>query len=184
MDMLERTAIVLRLAREMRDHGNWCGETHIQKAVYFLQDLAGSGTGFDYVLYKHGPFSFDLRDHLTGMRANELLELQVQPQPYGPKLAPTALASRMEEKFPRTLTENAGRIDFVAGVVGDKGVSDLERLATALFITRREMPGAPIADRAARLNEVKPHVSVATAEAAVEEIDRLILHARETGLNN
>jgi hypothetical protein len=184
MDMLKRTAIILRLASEMRERGNWCGETHVQKAVYLLQDLAGAGTGFNFVLYKHGPFSFDLRDELTGLRADELLELEVQPQPYGPKLVPTALAHGLEEKFPKTLAENANRIDFVAGVVGDKGVSDLERLGTALFITLREMPGAPVADRTARLNEVKPHVSIATAQTAVEEIDHMILQAREMGLSN
>jgi len=39
MDRLPKAAILTRLARELRASGSWCGETHMQKAVYLLQDL-------------------------------------------------------------------------------------------------------------------------------------------------
>ena len=179
MDSLKRYVILLRLARELKSQGNWCGETHMQKAVYLLQDLAGAETEFEYVLYKHGPFSFELRDQLTAMRADNLLDLEIQPQPYGPKLVPTEHAVQIESKFPKTLANNKNRIERIAGIVGDKGVSELERLATALFITRREMPEAPADLRAQRLNEIKPHISLASAMDAVEEIDTLIGAAQQ-----
>ena len=62
MKLLKRNVMVLTLARKIRNRGSWCGETHLQKAVYLLQDLAGVETGLEFVLYKHGPFSFGLRD--------------------------------------------------------------------------------------------------------------------------
>ena len=89
MDRLRRDVIVIRVIKALREHGSWCGETHVQKAVYLLQEMAGAQTGFDFILYKHGPFSFDLRDELTALRADELLSLERQPWPYGPRIAPT-----------------------------------------------------------------------------------------------
>lgn len=174
MRSLKRSAILLSLARQLIEKGNWCGETHLQKATYILQDLAGVDTGYDFVLYKHGPFSFDLRDEITSFRADSLLELQVQPQPYGPKLIPTQQAKKIEAEFPNTLAKKADRIKFIVEVVGDKGVSELERLATALFITRREMAAMSKEERAARLHEVKPHISKASALEAMEQIDDLL----------
>jgi uncharacterized protein YwgA len=182
MAPLQRNAILLRLVREMRQKGSWCGETHVQKAVYLLQDMAGAETEFDFVLYKHGPFSFELRDEITMLRADNLLELRVQAQPYGPKLIPTDQAQRIEEKFPQTLQKNSERIMFTAKTVGDKGVSELERLATALFITKREMRDASADDRASRLNEIKPHISPFEARQAVREIDDLLAEAASEGL--
>ena len=60
MDRLRRAALLTRLIQRLRDRGSWCGETHLQKASLLLQDLTGVPLGFDYILYKHGPFSFDL----------------------------------------------------------------------------------------------------------------------------
>ena len=79
---------MLRLSEAMRQRGSWTGETHIQKAMYFLQHLLQLPTGFDFILYKHGPFSFDLRATLTFMEAEDLAQWQPQRFPYGPSLLP------------------------------------------------------------------------------------------------
>ena len=39
--------------------------------------------GLDYILYKHGPYSFDLRSELAVMRARYQLDLKPR-YPYGP----------------------------------------------------------------------------------------------------
>ena len=39
MERLKRYAIVLSLIEQLRERGGWCGETHIQKTTYFLQNL-------------------------------------------------------------------------------------------------------------------------------------------------
>ena len=36
----QRTAVTLSLMDALHQQGSWCGETHIQKALYFLQELA------------------------------------------------------------------------------------------------------------------------------------------------
>jgi uncharacterized protein YwgA len=60
MDRLRRAAILTRLIEQLRNGGSWCGETHVQKATFFLQELLNVPLSLDFILYKHGPFSFDL----------------------------------------------------------------------------------------------------------------------------
>ena len=70
-----RQAILLGLADALLRQGSRNGETHLQKATYVLQTLAGVPLGFAFIPYKHGPFSFALRDELAVMRADALLEV-------------------------------------------------------------------------------------------------------------
>ena len=64
-------------------------------------------------------------------------------------------------------------IKFVADELSDKGVAELERLATAFFIVDREGV-RQIGPRAQRLVDRKPHISPQEARAACEQVDRLI----------
>ena len=83
MESIKRQVVLLSLIESMKDNGSWCGETHIQKSMYFLQTMFKVPTDFDYILYKHGPFSFELRDSIGDMRGNMLVELSSRI-PYGP----------------------------------------------------------------------------------------------------
>ncbi len=178
MKRLNKAAIITQLTTKLRDSGSWCGETHIQKAMYLLQDLLNVPTEFTFVLYMHGPFSFDLRDELTSLRADGLLELKAQPTPYGPRFAPTQLSERLQEKFPKTLAKYGKAIKFVAKALGDKRVDELERIATALYVTKRRKSDGSVQSRAECLHRLKPHVSVSAAVKAVEKIDVLDKQAK------
>jgi hypothetical protein len=61
----------------------------------------------------------------------------------------------------------------VAEKLGARNVSDLERLATALYVTAQLGKCAPSAVRAKELRALKHHVSPEAAEAAIQEIDRV-----------
>jgi hypothetical protein len=67
-------------------------------------------------------------------------------------------------------------LSWVAEQVGPKNVLELERLATALWITRRH-PGGDPEWRAAELSRIKPHVNRDAALAAVGEIDAMLEQA-------
>jgi hypothetical protein len=75
--------------------------------------------GFTFILYKHGPFSFDLRDELTAERADGLLKLDVQPG-YGPRFEATPQGDLISGKFSVTLRRYTPQIDFIAHHVGKK----------------------------------------------------------------
>jgi hypothetical protein len=161
----------------MLKRGSWCGETHIQKATFLLQELLGVEADFEFILYRHGPFSFELRDELSSMQADELLELTVRCEGYGPTYVPTSFSQTYLERFPKTTARYLRQIEFVSDELGEKGVAELEKLATALFVASRE----GIRDvelRAERLVELKPHISSTDALSASEQVDRLIKKSR------
>lgn len=141
--------------------------------VFLLQELLGVPTGFDYVFYKYGPFSRGLREELAAMRADGFLDLMMQPAPYGPSLLITDLAQRqLVRRWPKTLRRYEQQLEFIAEHLGVLGVGDLERLATALWV-RRELPRATTPEQAARVHELKPHLSEAQVVGAPREVESM-----------
>ncbi len=172
MNQLQRFSVVTQLADELQSVGSWSGETHLQKSTYFLQELFEVDTGYDFILYRHGPFSFDLRDDLTQLRANGMVELVLYP-PYGPRIKATGYSQEIRLKFPKTLARVEPAIEFVAQHLGHKDVTQLERLATALFVLRNASEEGGMEELAVRVNQVKPHVSVEEAAVALAEVQQL-----------
>lgn len=166
MERLKRSAIVISLIEHLQEKRSWCGETHIQKTTYFLQELLKVPMRFEFILYKHGPYSFDLGDELTAMRADMLVELKSQ-QPYGPSIVPGPTSEQLKRLFPKTLGKYKDKVVFIADRFSKCDVAELERLATAFFIIHE----THIHNReriAAHINKIKPHIST---EQALEAID-------------
>jgi uncharacterized protein YwgA len=162
----------------MREQDSWCGETNIQKACFFLQEVTQVPLDFDFILYKYGPYSFDLTDELTALRADSILGLRVRDLKYGPCYVPGELSDLVKRRFRNTVKRHEGHIRFVASKLGTKNVQELECLATALYVTLD--PGetkAQIAERASEVTEVKPHISMDQAQKAVREIDAMLEEA-------
>jgi hypothetical protein len=180
MEQLPRYAIMTELIKELRAHNSWCGETHIQKTTYFLQELLRVPTAFEFILYMHGPFSFDLRDELGAMRAYQLLELE-SLKPYGPRWLATPHGEKFQGNYPVTLAKYKEQIEFVTDKLGDKRIGQLEKLATALYVTRAD---ATKTDQqlAERINELKPHVTIEEARAALVEFHQIEDEARSRSL--
>lgn len=173
MDRMAKAALIAELIERLRQEGSWCGETHVQKAVYFLQNLMGVPLQFDFILYKHGPFSFDLRDELTALRADGILRLETRGL-YGARIAATDQSIYIREFYPRTLSRHNKVIDFTSGQIGKKGVVELERLATALYVTRQSGRQASIDNRVKTLVTLKPHIPEEEAQKAVSFVDHMI----------
>jgi hypothetical protein len=177
----QRYATLLMLDREMFARGSWCGETHLQKGTFVLQELLNVASEYDFILYKHGPFSFELRDDLAGLQADDLMELVARHPGYGPTYLPTESANEFLLQFPKTTRQYGPAITFVADFLGSKGVAELERLATSLFIrTRKDIGTAE--GRAAELVRLKPHVLESDALESTRDIDRFIDRAKKLGV--
>lgn len=165
----QREALVLDFIRRLKEAGSWCGETHIQKSTYFLQEFAEIPLGFNFIFYKHGPFSFDLNDQLTALRGNGLVELRSH-EPYGPHLHTSASADEYLGLFPKTIARYESARDFVVDKLAGKNVAELERLSTALYV-RLEMPNEADRTRAKRIHQLKPHVSIQEALIALGDVE-------------
>src|SRR5262249_17472717 len=111
---MAQDALIARLARTMRENDSWTGETHIQKAPYLLQVLTDVPFDFDFILYKHGPFSFELRDELGDMQADRYLQREPQDPPYGPRFDVTDRGRQLEDRFAKTMARHGSKVDWVA----------------------------------------------------------------------
>jgi hypothetical protein len=176
VNRLAQEAVLVRLARRLDENGSWSGETHIQKAAFLLHELTHVPFDFEFILYKHGPFSFELRDELSAMRADRLLERQPQPAPYGPRIVVTERGEQLERRLAKTMERFGPSIDWIAAQTGQRNVLELERLATALWITRNTDQTDDDA-RAQELTHIKPHVTRESALTAIREIDELLTSA-------
>lgn len=170
MDRLRRAALLTRLVQALLQRGSWAGETHIQKASFLLQELLGVNLEFHFVLYLYGPFSFDLRDELASLRADDFIQMVPQSPPYGPRYKILEQQTNYIQKlFPKTLEQYDAKIQFVADKFGSSGVAKLERLATAYYV-KKKFEGISSADLKSELIQVKPHISYSEAEEAFNTI--------------
>ena len=130
MDRLSRAGHPHPLGERAACGRNWCGETHIQKAVYLLKPSWASPRTSGLFFYKHGPYSFDLANELTGLRGDQLLALEVEA-PYGPHLCADPASERLEVERKQMIARFADHLRYVAPVMGDRTIAQLERLGTA-----------------------------------------------------
>jgi uncharacterized protein YwgA len=157
-------------AKRLRARGSWCGETHLQKALYILQDMSKSSFGYKFVIYKHGPFSFELTNELAAMRASDILEFKFPKEGYGPSIVPTAFGDRVLEANKENITGFEPVIEFLSDWFAASDVRHLEKVATAYYVTQKN-PRAPAISRAQKLSSLKPHVDIQAAEEAVRIVD-------------
>lgn len=168
-DNREKRALVLSLIRKLIELDSWCGETHIQKSLYFLQALVKVPVGYNYILYKHGPYSFDLHRELMEMRANRYLDL-VPRKPYGPSIRPGHFA-KMLERNSEVAARYAKHVEFVAEHLASKTVRDLEALSTALYVMRER--SSSDAEAVKMIMRLKPHITADMAETSLRSIKEM-----------
>lgn len=178
MKRMQRAAVLVSLVKALKTQDSWCAETNVQKSCFFLQELTGVPLDLEFVLYKYGPYSFELTDELNAMRADSLLTLRIRDPRYGPCYVPGDLADSLLQRYPKTVTTYAGQVAFVAQRLGNKGVADLERVATALYV-RKKAENADVNQRAGRISELKPHIAMSDAKAAVREVDEMSAKAEQ-----
>jgi uncharacterized protein YwgA len=171
LDPFARQALLIELLEKMKNAGSWCGETHLQKSAYFLQ--AGYGVPLDltFTLYKHGPFSFELREVLGEMRANFLIDVESR-HPFGSSFDVSEPGLALRQRFPKTIARYDDQIAIVAQELSSSDVVTLERLSTALYV-KRMFPTLSAPERAEKITALKPHVSLESASGAVSRIEEL-----------
>ncbi len=168
-----RRAIVLSLIDALSAKGSWTGQTHIQKSVFFLQEALGVRTDLEFVLYKHGPYSFELRDELSENAGRLLLEA-THHQPYGPSFSLTQSGRRYLVTHRGNISKYRKAIDRTADSLAHMGVSELERIATALYVTHELPLHTDERQRAQRLTSLKPHIPMAQALSAIRKLDEIL----------
>ena len=178
MEHRDEISLVLRAMSRMWAHGSWCGETHIQKNMFFLQELVGIPFQWSFVLYKYGPFSFDLSYLLGEIHGYSLVKL-VPQWGFRPKIKVTDLGEEFYRDQDEVHCKFDNGIELVAKELGAKDVDELERISTGLYISLDEKyENQAVQVRAKRLTELKPHIKLPDADFAIDQVGDLISRAR------
>jgi hypothetical protein len=160
--------LVGRVVEVLGEMHSWCGETHIQKTAYVAKVIKHVPFESEFILYKHGPYSFDMNAVLNHMRSQNILI--VTPQgPYGSTY-------RLNEGLWGALSRAAGQrfnaydqhIRFVCTQFARKNVAELERIATAVYV-RLNFRSLNPQQQVLKLNELKPHIDLPGAQIAFSE---------------
>lgn len=168
---LREAAIIAAIVDRVSAARRFCGETLLQKSAFFLKELFGIPLSPRFRLYHFGPFSFDFRDQLRSMEADDVVRIRAHE--FGATYVLGDRYSMLQRQFPKTLAEYEQQIDFVVRELSPKGVKDLEALATALYVAKAHA-GASVDVRAKELHTIKPHVDMERARASVAQVDEWI----------
>lgn len=133
--------------------------------------MSRSNIGYKFVIYKHGPFSFELSSELSSMRATNIIELAFPHLGYGPSIKATDFGKRVYEINKDNIVAFDTVVEFVSEWFGSRDVRYLERITTAYFVTQKH-PREPVVSRAKRINDLKSHVDLQAAEEAVRTVDQ------------
>lgn len=174
-EYLKQAAILATFVEVVRGRAMACGETLVQKAAYVMKELFDLPLTDEFRIHYYGPYSFQLRDRLASMEADDIV--RVSPREMGVTYDLGNRFVQLRERFPKTLETCLPAIQFAANELASLGVKQLEPLATALFVTRQS-PGASAAERAAKLMEIKTHVKPNEAKVAIEKVDRWIAEVK------
>jgi hypothetical protein len=176
-DLGQRAAVLAEMIRALHRAHSWCGETHIQKAVYLLQSAAGVDLGYEFVLYKHGPYSYELATDIASLRSAHIVEFVIPISGYGPTVRLTEMGSKILAPMKPFVHPFNSKIKYIADWFGPQDVRSLERLATGYFV-KQQYPDAPNSTLAAKLRMLKPHISEPDALSAIQQLEGKLVGLR------
>lgn len=160
--------LVGRVVEILDEMQSWCGETHIQKTAYVAKVVEHVPFESQFILYKHGPYSFEMNSVLNYMRSQNILLVTPQGN-YGSsyKLNDGIWAAVSRSAKVRFEAFDAP-LRFVCNQFANKKVVELERIATAIYV-RLNFKDLDLQKQVRKLNELKPHIDISEAQLAFSE---------------
>jgi len=163
----EKLGLLSSMVRKLNQADSWTGRMHIQKFVYFAQELLALPPDYEFILYQRGPYSFDLDTEIRSLRSIGAVEITLRPPPYGPTYSSTVLGEALDKRS-AVDARTDDKLTELANVLGPKPARDLELLATTLYVLRE----GPQSDQGvvARVLSLKPQFPKDEAEKALQEV--------------
>lgn len=153
----ERT--VKKIIRALNKAKSRSSRTHIQKMMFFAKSWKLTrATDFEFILYQHGPYSYELDRVLLAMESLESITRDPAPDGYGSRYS----VVRAWKSPPRA------RYLQLAEWLGPLGVRDLEARATCQYFMDEGSNSVE-----AEVRRVKPHLTTDEISAAKRDVDRV-----------
>jgi len=137
---------------------------------------------YEFVLYKHGPYSFDLATDIASLKGAHIVEFVIPVQGYGPTVQLTPVGAKIFDGMRGFVQPFLLKIKFIADWFGPHDVRVLERLATAFYV-KKQNPSEEASALATRIRGLKPHISEPDALAAIRQLNEKLGALRERPVN-
>ncbi|MGN6276914.1 MAG: hypothetical protein ACTHNP_13440 [Solirubrobacterales bacterium] len=147
--------------------GGFCGQTHLHKAAFVAQEFLGVPFGLRWEIYRYGPFSREIRPVLAACEKKGTVAIQDHPR--GPRVIrpPDAPPSRVSTEF-------QAKLQLLSERLAPMTRPQLEKVATAAWVTRSNPHVKSIELRAQEMHRLKPHIDVHTGLRVVRYLDDLL----------
>ncbi len=155
---IKKDGLILYVVKKLNEVGSWAGNTHIQKIIYLVQSACNLKL-YDFVLYRYGPYSFDLREDVDFLAISNYLERDVDEFGYHYRLS-----SSLDPTIPSEIQE---KVDKIVKVFGKAPTTLLELITTVDYVARKSSKKS---DREIIeiVRKIKPHFSERAIELALE----------------
>ena len=179
MDRLWQARLVSDVVEALRENGSWTAESHVQKCIYMVKELFDKEVSFRFVPYKHGPYSFELRDEIGRLLSTRVL-VSEPARPYGPRIRTRSDSAHLRRQLERVDHGLSDQIAFVAGKIGAMPASDVGLLATGILVLKeQETCKKSSQESLARFRYLKPAVEEETCIKFICDAQKLIQDVRK-----
>ena len=165
----QRLGLLASVVQMLDEAGSWTGRMHIQKLIYLAQEWLGLPSGYEFVLYQRGPYSFELDADVRAVRSIGAVDINPAP-PYGPSYFRTSLGETISKLSPIE-TELNDKLIALASDLGPKTASELELLATTHYVLHGDYESDK--DIVRRVVSLKPQFTPDDVEDALEQVRQL-----------
>ncbi len=150
--------IIGGVVKTLCEHNSWSSETHVQKTLYIAKHVRNVPLTAEFLLYKHGPYSFELNKSISHMLARNILR-STQNAGFGPSLdLNRPMWEALDSAAGGYFAQHRDKIEFVCQYLANRNVSELERISTAIFVDIN-FPQLNSNSKVRKLTELKPHIS-------------------------
>jgi len=155
------SAWVLTAIDELQAAKSWTGRTHLHKLFYLAGELLGVEHPFQFELYRFGPYSFDLDAGVRDLGVCGLLSREFKHEGYGPSY-------KSVENWAGVVGDDVSdeahqRLSRLALLIGERPASDLELMATCLWVERNQGITDPV-EVVKAVRQIKPRYEAARIE--------------------
>ena len=134
---IEKHAIILEVIEQLANHGSWTGKTHVIKTLYLLKSTGKIEVPLEFLLYKHGPYSFEVESEIEEMLSYSAINYSNRMQGYGRSFN-AGENTEFVKKNGQLKAEVKDIIEKVCKFVNNRDVRELEELATVAWIQKEE----------------------------------------------
>jgi hypothetical protein len=125
--------------------------------LYFLQNIENVNLNYNYFIHLYGPFSFDLEEDISLMRATNILNREVDSSGYRVNYYFGPGAKFILEKF-NVEKKYEDEINYIVDKFGNYNVVDLELLSTLHYVSKiKKIDNDKLF---AKVKEIKPHFEI------------------------